>query len=87
MTDFSRFHDTFGNQVLVQKDAMVQRKPHVWIFCRRNPEHVGREDAPPYLDVAQARRLIRGLERFIKLATSATSTSRRPGARRRRTRR
>lgn len=68
---FSAFKDSYGNRVRVQRSSSV--RPSVWIFCDSGPHWSGSdgEDAPaPHLSPAQARRLIRALERFVAEAAS-----------------
>jgi hypothetical protein len=67
LRDWAKFPDSYGNEVLVRDSSgqtPTQKGRAVWVLCRRNPEHVG-EFASPHLTVPQAKKLIRGLEKFI----------------------
>lgn len=72
---YTAFRDSYGSEVRVQESS-ASGDPHVWIFCH-NDRHGhadplsavlggGSRDFTPHLNVAQARRLVRALNAFIR---------------------
>ncbi len=66
---YTEFKDANGHDVRVQKSSWAE-KDAVWIFCHKNDEdcilHLGKRQAySPHLTKAQARRVIKALQKFV----------------------
>jgi hypothetical protein len=62
LRDYTKFKDCYKNQVIVRDSSTGDS---IWLFCYRNPKNVGDTLAAPRLNKAMARRLIRGLEKWL----------------------
>lgn len=69
LREWARFADTYDNEVVVQDSS--GSPPACWIFCTRNPKNIGGETASPLLTKTQAKKLIRGLQKFIESGEAA----------------
>ena len=58
---YSEFKDSYHSQIRVQKSSNAQLDA-VWIFCKKADED---KNWAPHLTVAQAKRLIRALQKFV----------------------
>lgn len=58
---YSEFTDSYGSRIRVQKSSAALIDA-VWIFCDK---HDGTGEFTPHLTVAQAKRMIRGLQKFV----------------------
>ena len=58
---YSEFKDSYGSSIQI-KESSSAMGPRVWIFCNREGTI---EDPAPHLNVTQAKRLIKGLQKFI----------------------
>ena len=59
--DFIEFRDSYNSKIVIRESSAVG-EPHVWIFCKDNPNI---PEPSPYLNVEQAKKVIDGLLAFI----------------------
>lgn len=76
---YSDFRDSYGNRVRIQQSSAACMDA-VWIFCdgesdgKMLPGDTKPFKSAPHLTIAQAKRVIRALERFVEEASGQSVT-------------
>lgn len=60
---YSEFTDSYGSRIKIQESSSAEKKC-CWIFCDNDPNVF--KNPSPHLTVAQAKRVIAGLKKWIE---------------------
>ena len=74
---WARFHDSYGSEIVV-KPSSAGKEDTVWVFAHADPTRLlpWMTEFSPHLTRAQAKKLIRGLQKFVDAAARGSRPSR-----------